>query len=343
MKSAKNLIQSLEICNQRHGLFKKNDSLVLAVSGGPDSVALMELFVLLRRKYSLKLTVAHVNHGFVPKASGEHETRVKQLCRELSLPFYSVKINLKREAKRLKRSLEETGRIKRYEFLEKVAFKTKSRCIVTAHTLDDQAETVLLRILRGSGVKGLCGIPAKRNQGRFKLIRPLLDVEKRDLKLFLKRNGVYFCTDKTNTDRMFARNRVRHDLLKILARDYNPGIKKSLANLQIISRDIQEFLEKTALKVFKRCRGVKKHGGVTLRVEKLKKYPLALQREVIVQAIQKIQGHLKRIELSHISAILDILHSETKKTLQIHLPNSLVAHRRLNLLTLNSNKTIIQA
>lgn len=343
MKAAKKLIQLFEICNQRHGLLKKNDSLVLAVSGGPDSVALLALFSLLRRKYSLKLFVAHMNHGWAPKASREYETRVERLCREFSVPFYCQRINLKKEAKRLKRSLEEVGRIKRYEFFQIVAFKTKSKGIVTAHTLDDQAETMLLRILRGSGVKGLGGIPYKRKEGRFKLIRPLLDMEKKDLVQFLRKNNISFCVDQTNKDRTFSRNRVRHTLLKLLERDFNPNIKRSLANLQWISRDIQEFMEISAREAFRRCRTVKRPGHVTLCLNTFKKRPRAIQREVLLQALEELQGHLKRIELSHISAILDMINSSSKEVHQVRLPHSISVVKKLNLLTLRSNKAIIQA
>ncbi len=344
MKSAKQLIQAVELCNQRHSLFQKHDALLLGVSGGPDSTALLVLLGLLSRKYSLKLTAAHLNHGLLPRAAKKYEAQVKQLCAQFSIPLHLKRIKLRKSARRLGRSLEESGRMERYGFFEKTASKTKSTSIVTAHTLDDQAETVLMRLVRGSGVKGLSGIPYKRNQGRFRLIRPLLDIEKKDLIEFLDKNKISFCLDKTNQDTAFSRNRVRHRLLCLLESDFNPNIKRSLSNLQLISRDIQDCIEKMALKALNRCRaGKKTKEGITLRIDRLKKEPLAIQREVILRALEAKQGHLKRIEYSHIAAVLVMAGDHKNRRLEIHLPNSIRVTKNLNLLTLNSNKTIIHS
>ncbi|PIU40449.1 MAG: tRNA lysidine(34) synthetase TilS [Candidatus Omnitrophica bacterium CG07_land_8_20_14_0_80_50_8] len=157
--SVKKLLQQIEIANRRHQLFKKNDVLVVGVSAGPDSMALLWLIDKLKIKYAFKINVAHLNHGLLKKAGNEYLKLVKKTSQALKIPFYSKTIDLKTLAKKNKRSIEEMGRIERYSFFEDIAAKTRADKIVTAHTLDDQAETMLLRLIRGSGLKGLIGIP----------------------------------------------------------------------------------------------------------------------------------------------------------------------------------------
>ena len=221
-------------------LFKKNDALVVGVSGGPDSIALLYLLEKLKKKYAFKINVAHLNHGLFKSESKKYFQLVKKTAAALGVPLYSKSIDLRNLAKKRRRSIEEMGRIERYSFFESIAAKTHSNKIVTAHTLDDQAETVLLRLLRGSGLKGLMGIPAKRSQGKYQVVRPLLSTEKKELLSFLKENKIQYLQDKTNTDTAFTRNRVRHRLIPLLVKSYNPQIKNSLANLRSMCEEIQE-------------------------------------------------------------------------------------------------------
>src|SRR3989344_6614958 len=181
MPILKTLLHQMELSNRKHRLFHERDSVVVGLSGGPDSVALLTLLSKLRRKYSLKIVAAHLNHGLSKKQAHSFYVLAKEAAEALKVPFYSKTVAVKRLAKRDKRSLEEMGRMVRYRFFEEIAAKTKCRKSATAHTLDDQAETVLMRIFRGSGLRGLTGIPYKRKQGRFELIRPLLSVEKNRL------------------------------------------------------------------------------------------------------------------------------------------------------------------
>src|SRR3989344_2875630 len=189
MPILKTLLHQMELSNRKHRLFHERDSVVVGLSGGPDSVALLVLLSKLERKYSLKIIAAHLNHGLSKKQARSFYALAKKSAETLKIPFYSKTVSVKRLAKRNKRSLEEMGRLVRYQFFEEIAAKTKCRKIATAHTLDDQAETVLMRIFRGAGLRGLTGIPYKRRQGKFEVIRPLLSVEKAALAAFLKENS----------------------------------------------------------------------------------------------------------------------------------------------------------
>ncbi len=324
----KKLLQEIDIANRRYRLLKRGDRVVAAVSGGPDSMALLWLLSKLQRKYQLKIIVAHLNHGLLKKQSQKHLSLVKETAKALNLPFSAKKIDLKTLAKKNKRSLEEMGRMERYRFFEDVARKFGANKIATAHTLDDQAETMLLRILRGSGLRGLVGIPCKRKQGGQEVVRPLLFSEKKELLLFLKQNGLRFALDRSNQNVRFTRNRVRHELLPKLAELFNPQIKHTLANLQEISQETQDHLEKVSRRALAGCL-VKRRSGkkrVSLELSQLKRLHPAVLREVLFQALLAKRGDLKRLGYSHIAGIIDMIHSP-EEFLEQHLPGPLIVKK----------------
>ncbi len=334
MSKLKELLQKVETLNRRHGLFQKNDSLVVGVSGGADSMSLLWLLKVLKEKYAFKINVAHVNHGLLKNESRKYFNLVKKTSEIIGTPFYSKSVDLRSLAKKHKRSLEEMGRIERYSFFEEIAAKTRSHKIVTAHTLDDQAETVLLRLLRGSGLKGLIGIPHKRRQGRFQVVRPLLSTEKKDLLVFLKENNLPYLQDKTNKDTAFTRNRVRRRLLPVLAKYYNPQIKNSLANLQSICEEIQDYLDKTSSRALRTCLMGRTSGNkVALRLKPLNQLHPAIRREVLLKALSDLKGDRKRFSYEHISAVVEIIQSK-ENDLERHLPHFIVAKKNWKTLEL---------
>lgn len=321
MRILRKLLEQIEITNRRYGLFAKGDALVLGVSGGPDSMAMLFLFSKLQRKYRLKIIVAHLDHGLQGREGARHRLLVEKAARQLGCPFYAKGVKLRVLAKKNKRSLEEMGRLERYRFFEAVARKTAAGRIATAHTADDQTETMLFRILRGAGLKGLGGIPYKRWQGRFEVVRPLLSSEKEDLLSFLKQSGVSYWIDKSNRDTLFTRNRIRHDLLPKVRRDYNPRIKNSLTGLQVICADVQDYLDTVGAKIFEKCLLSKPRAKrkIVLNVSKLKRLHRAIQREVLRRAILERKGDLKQITFSHVENVVDLLYSRPYPR-RLHLP-----------------------
>jgi tRNA(Ile)-lysidine synthase len=322
MRIEKKLIEQIELANRRHGLFSAKDSLVVGASGGPDSTALLFLLSKLKRKYDLKINAAHLNHGLLKKEARRYAVLAEKTARVLSVPFYSKTINLRALAKKNKHSLEDEGRIERYRFFESVARQTRSTKIVTAHTLDDQAETVILRILRGSGLRGLKAIAFKRPQGRhFQVIRPLLGAQKKDLLVFLEKSKIPYCLDPTNQSQDFTRNRVRHKLLPMMMRDFNPNIKQRLSSLGLVCGQAQDCLEQISQKAFTQCR--RKN---YLRIDRLKKLHPAIAKEVIFQALIEKRGDLKRLAHDHIEAVWDLVKSKEKR-LERQLPGFLTAKK----------------
>ena len=228
MKITKNILGKMNESNRRHALVRQGDRVLIALSGGPDSTALAHLLSLWRRKHGLTLIAAHVHHGL----SAQNDIALsiaRSTAKKLGIPFYFKKIRVRVLAKKGKLSLEEAGRDARYAFFQSLSRRLKARKVATGHTRDDQAETVMMRIIRGCGLHGLAGIPVKRPLGKAQVIRPLLNCSKSDLLRFLKENKIHFQTDRSNTSARFTRNRVRNELLPWIQKNLNPSIHDTLA------------------------------------------------------------------------------------------------------------------
>ncbi len=313
------LLEQFELTNRRHALLKKGDALVVGVSGGPDSTALLKLLCKLQRKYALRLNVAHLDHALQTN-SQKVQALARKTAEKNGVPFHTKKVNVRQRALKKKLSLEDAGRQERYRFFEAVAKKTGSNKIATAHTLDDQAETMLMRLMRGSGMRGLTGIPYKRKHGQFEIVRPILDCSKKDLILFLKKERLSFVQDRMNRDPLFLRNRVRHQLLPVLEKHFNPQIKQALASLQSICRDTQNYLQSRAVSVFHRCRISEGPRKIVFDASRLRALHPALRFEILAASITKLRGDVAGFGYTHWSSV-DSLLSSSQKNLQAHWPH----------------------
>ncbi len=232
----------------RRALLRRGDRVLVALSGGPDSVALLRLLRELETGGELSVAgVAHLNHG-LRDAANDDEQFCRALASGMGVPFRSDLIDVRALAARLATSLEDAGRQARYELFERVATELGADVIATGHTRDDQAETFLLRLLRGAGPRGLAGIhpktppapreapearnlglPAEAPKARRWVVRPVLDCGRDELRTYLAAIGQSFREDESNRDLSIPRNRIRHELLPLLSRDYSPGITDVLA------------------------------------------------------------------------------------------------------------------
>ncbi|MDD4879569.1 MAG: tRNA lysidine(34) synthetase TilS [Candidatus Omnitrophica bacterium] len=281
---------------------EKGDKVVVAVSGGPDSTALLLALNGLKREYGLKLHIAHLDHMF--RAAGETKKDreyVSSLSRKLGIPLIFERIDVPAYAKESGLSLEEAAREKRYEFLLKAAVDTGAKKIALGHTMDDQAETVLMRLVRGSGLGGLRGIPPKRPLDGALIVRPLIEVWRKEVEEYLKGMAVRPRRDATNFMRKFLRNRIRHELIPALEK-YNPNIKEVLArNSQNFSYDYEALSDA----VDRSCKGCLKAdgGSVTVSLRRLKREQAGIRRGILRKAIEISKGDLRGIDYSHIEDI----------------------------------------
>jgi tRNA(Ile)-lysidine synthase len=222
-----------------------HDAGVVAVSGGPDSVALLRLLLELHQVGLIgTLTVAHLNHQLRGGDSDADEDFVQRLAGKYSLPFRSERVNVAKLAKDQKDNVENAARQVRYDWLAEIARSEGARWVATGHTADDQAETLLHRLVRGTGLHGLGGIPPQRELAPgIAVIRPLLGSSRAEVLAYLQNAKQDFRTDSSNVDLGFTRNRIRHELLPVLARDFNPAIVSVLCRLAEQAREVQSLVE----------------------------------------------------------------------------------------------------
>ena len=252
---------------------------LLAVSGGADSVAMLRGLLALRPRFDLDLHVAHLDHGLRPESAGD-AAWLGELCGRLELPFRCETVDVSEAVADGGRGLEETARKVRYEFFQRQAGKSEAADVLLAHTADDQAETILHHIVRGTGLAGLHGMPLTRPLERnIRLARPLLEIRRELARQYLAEIGQDFREDSTNIDERFTRNRLRHTLLPLLASEFNPGIVAALLRLGAQAAGAQEILAEAAGKLLSQAMEYQSSDECRLRIDMLSGNPRHLVRE----------------------------------------------------------------
>ena len=281
-----------------HRLFTRGARVVVAVSGGPDSVALLHALSRLRPDWDLTLHIAHLDHGLRDE-SHEDAAFVRDLGARWRIPATIERRDVSALCAQGGWSLEDGARRIRYQFLLDVARRQSASHVALAHTADDQAETVLMRLVRGTGLLGLGAIPIARPVETVWLVRPLLEVWRREVMAYLKRERLESREDPTNQDRRFVRNRIRHELLPLLERHYNPNIKGALTQLAEQSQWDSRYLEEAAGRLWKRMAKIHPPAQVAISVASFLRQPKALQRQLARRAIQRVRGDLGQFEFRH--------------------------------------------
>ncbi len=305
---------------RRQKLFKTGETVVVAVSGGADSVALLDILVHLEEE-RLHLVVAHLNHGLRGAASDEDEAFVSRLAARYQLPFASKRVAVAQLAQESRLSLEDAGRKARYAFFAETAATRAATSIALAHHLDDQAETVLIRLLRGAGGAGLSAMGSS-SQGNLK--RPLLQVSRAQIESYLNSAGLSHRNDASNADTAILRNSIRHELIPFLRR-YNPKVSERLAaTAQILAGD-QELLEQFTETAYLRL-ACRLPDALTLEIEGLLREPHALRLRLYRRALLEVRGDLRHIALTHLEAIERLALSD-RSNARLKLPGDCLAVR----------------
>ncbi|MEC0126467.1 tRNA lysidine(34) synthetase TilS [Paenibacillus pabuli] len=273
------LVNNVLDAAEEHQLWVPGDRIVVAVSGGPDSVAFLHIMhEISTRHVPLELICAHVHHGF--RSESDHEAEMmKELAYQLGIAFEWVKADVPSYMKLTGQGPQEAARNKRYEFLHEVAAQYNAASIALAHHADDQAETVMLHLLRGSGLTGLAGMKFKRREKNVELIRPCLRINKTDLVEACNTQGFLYFNDESNSLRKYRRNAIRLDVLPFLGQ-YNGQLTPSLNRLAEIVGDEDDFIEQGAYDAY-RCLVQANGGRQTFEVPSFLKLHVALQRRLI--------------------------------------------------------------
>ncbi len=272
----------------REHALESGKKIAVACSGGPDSTALFYCLTELKQKYSLKLFLLHFNHRLRGVASDRDEQFVRELARRFKVKIFVGKGSVKKWAKRDAESLEEAARKARYHFFVKTATPRKILRIALGHTRDDQAETILMRILQGTGIRGLSGIRPAIQSGKTTLFRPFLGFSKQEILDYLRLNKIRYCLDASNRSTRFLRNRVRRKLLPQLVREFNPRLVEALARIPSILRQENEILSELEEAAWKRVLKAKRRKKIYLHRDRFLKFPAALQFRLLDRAAKRL-------------------------------------------------------
>ena len=309
---------------RHHALLQKEDKIIVGVSGGADSLALLHILHALN--YDLKLIGVYIDHGLRPEETREEKETIEGHCQRLQIPFVFESVNVHEYVADKKCSTEEASRILRYKALEKIRCSHNGALIAVAHTADDQVEEFFIRSIRGTGLKGLSGMRSQRDL----IIRPLLYEPKEVLVKYLSEQNISFCHDSSNDDRRFLRNRVRLDLLPQLEKDFNPSIRQTiLHNMDILTLD-EDFLDEVSSKAFKKCVEVEATQLLILP-SMLKKYHQAIQRRIIEKCFWQM-----RIQPGYMQIRSLLSFTQTGKNSQeLHLADGVRAEKSFDRLVLS--------
>jgi tRNA(Ile)-lysidine synthase len=301
-----NLIKKIQTFSHQFSLWQEGDKIVVGVSGGPDSVCLLAILVSLSKKKKFQLSVAHVNYGLRASDSDKDEIFVRKLAEK-----YNLKLEVLDAKKESQKSHAESFlRDIRYNFFKKIKRENKLDLVAVAHNQDDQAETILMRLIRGSGLLGLCSIQSKSNQ----IIRPLLNTSRVEIINYLKENKLSYRIDKTNQESKFLRNKFRNKLIPLMEKEYNPQVKETLAMAANVIADDYDFIFQSAQKVFRKIDFDKEKNVYSFGSRQFFKIHKSLQQQVLRMIILNLKNNLLDIEGSHLKEIMKIIKSDKNKS-----------------------------
>lgn len=296
------LEKKVEDTIKKYHMIQPQDKIVVAVSGGPDSITLLSVLNNLRTKYNLDLVVAHVNHKIRKEAIIDEEY-VQEFCNKINVEFFVKSIDVKELANNNKIGLEEAGRNVRYDFFEEVLEKTNSNKIAIAHNKNDSVETIIMNIFRGTGVQGLKGIePIMEN----KFIRPLIECEKPEIEKYCEIKKLNPKIDKTNFENDYTRNKIRNVVIPYIKKEFNPNIISTITRLsEVINRD-DEYLNKVTKEKYLNLLIEKKDTEIILNLKEFNLLENSLKSRLIIYTISRLFGNSKNIEKVHIDDIIKL-------------------------------------
>ena len=320
-----------------HNLLQTGQHVLVCVSGGADSIALLFILKDISAQLGIRLTCAHFNHQLRGKAAEEDLRYVQKVARQLGIKVVTGTKDVRAKAISCGESLEMAARQARYDFFARTAHACKCQVAATAHTIDDQAETILLKLARGSGMHGLCGIPYTGMWKRLKIIRPMRDIRKKEIINFLRKKQIPWREDTSNDSTAFLRNRVRHIVLPYFREKINPQIGQNLCRLGSIIEKDNEWLNKLAKKILLSCQLSQKaryrktksslESRKLLLRAPLLQYPLAAQRRVLRLWLETCGVPQNKIDFKATERVVTLLSSNKSGQMVTLAGNWLVVHQ----------------
>lgn len=302
---------------KEHELINRGDKILVALSGGPDSVLLLYFLLKFRKKYGISIGAMHVNHMIRGKSADEDEKFCRLLCEKFQIDYHSVKYNVPKYAELKKISIEEAAREIRYRELTKAKKKFKYNKIATAHTCSDNAETILLNVIKGAGLKGISGIPIKRDF----IIRPILPLTKNEIVDYLSKAKLDFVTDTSNFDDVYERNFIRNNLMPLIKK-LNPKVEQTLFKSSLLWRQ-QALILESIVKIISDFAAIKRKNSLELDIEILNKLDEKIRTDVVKFCIER--NFSTKLTFNECKKIISLLSSLPGK--KIELSKKLVVTR----------------
>jgi len=315
-----NLIKKIKSFISENSLINKNDRILVGLSGGPDSIFLLYI---LHNYFNNQLIIAHINHKLRGIDSDLDEKFIRTISQKLKIPLYVIREDVKKLSTKNKKSIEEVGRDVRFSFFNKILKVENFNKIALGHNLDDNVETILINFIKGSGMKGLIGIPEKRDN----IIHPIINIKKEEILKYLEENKIEYRIDKTNFETDYLRNKVRNYLLPIIEKEFNKNFKEkilALSNiLKVENRFLDDLVENIKNDILKF-----EDDFVKIDLKKLQNLHLSLKRRLIRKVINHFNKDLREYPLNHIDKVISLENKKTGK--EIELPLNLIAVKDKN-------------
>ena len=289
---------------QKYNLINQNEKVICGVSGGPDSICMLDILRKIKQeeKINFEIIVCHINH-LVREEATEDEEYVVNYCKKNNIKIYVKRIDIKKYANNSKQGLEEAGRTARYEFFEEILKKEKANKIAIAHNKNDKIETIIMKVIRGSGTAGLKGIEPKRNN---KYIRPLIEIERAEIEDYCEKNKLEPRIDKTNFVNDCTRNKIRNIVIPYIQKEFNPNIVQTIERLSEIIDEEDKFLEKITINVYQKLKIDEKNGYIVLDLKEFNKQEIVLKKRLIIYTIEKTIGSAQNVEKVNIDDIIKL-------------------------------------
>ncbi|EMJ5408886.1 tRNA lysidine(34) synthetase TilS [Clostridioides difficile] len=320
----------------KHNLIQKGDKIVLGLSGGPDSVCLLHVLNRLKKDFNIEIYAAHLNHQIRGIEAQKDALYVSKLCEDMGIIFFVKSINVPKYCENEGLSLEEGARKLRYEMFYEIKDKIKANKIAIGHNLNDQAETVMMRIMRGTGLKGLKGIDYIRDNC---IIRPILDVERNEIEEYCEAYNLNPRIDKTNLENIYTRNKIRLDLLPYMKDNFNSNVIESIVRMSNSLKSDNDYIEKEAEAKFREVSNIKEKGFVEINLDDFVCLHDAIKVRVLRNSIKHILGDTNFVDQRHIEDIMS-LEDNSKVNKMLTLPRNIFVYRKKGSIILTNEEIV---
>jgi tRNA(Ile)-lysidine synthase len=289
-------IQKVENNIKKYNLIKEKDSILIGLSGGPDSVMLLHALIKIQNSLDFQIYASHINHLYRGDDAYKDEDFVRQLCEDKGIKLYIKRQNASILAKEKKITEEEAGREIRYGFFNEILEELGGGLIATAHNKNDQAETLLQRVIRGTGIEGLTGMDYKQEN----IIRPILNIDKEEILKYLNKNNLEYCIDKTNEQPIYGRNKIRLELIPYIEKNFNKNLQDTLFRMSENMKDDYNIIRDQVQLDFKGCLISRDKEKIILDIDKLLEFSKGIRSRILRNSIEIIKGNKVDVERKHI-------------------------------------------